>query len=380
MADLDTPDQADLRAMVRDVLAEHAEPERVRRHDEAESFDHELYDRLAGLGLVAFDSTVDGVTTDPGHQAVVLEELGATATSLAVCFVVQYMGVQLLGGLGTEDQRKAVLQPLLDGTQRVAFALTEPDGGIDVARAMRTRATKTVNGWSLSGTKTWISGPKVASHLIVVARTGAAAPSAVDGITLFLVPTGHRGVEIRELDTIGIHGLDTCEISFTDVQLSHGDVLGPVHQGFRALLSTLNRERLNAAAVAVGIARGALELAVRYAQERQAFGRPLGAFQALQHRLVDVAIAVESARGLLSRATRAPELESLSAMAKVAASDAAVRATDEGMRVLAGAGFSREFAMQRYFRDARLYTFAPFSDDMMRNYLGERLLEFPRSY
>jgi len=379
-------EQAEVRELVRQVIARAAPPERIREYDEREVFDHDLYSALASAGLIALDATADGTHGgDVRNQVVVIEELAAGPTSMAVCLVVQYMGVHLLTAVGSARQRAEVLRPLLSGVSRVAFAMTEPDGGTDVARVMRTRANPTGDGhWVLHGVKTWISGPLVAEHAIVVARTDPPQPSAIDGITLFLVPLDAPGVSVRALETVAIHGLDTCEIVLDGVRVGDDAVLGERGRGFRQVLSTLNRERLNAAAAALGIARGAFELSLRYARERTAFGRPIGAFQVLQHRLVDGAIALESARGLLTRAAaaeaRGERADLLSAMAKIAAADAATRIVDDGMRLMGGSGLSREYAMQRYFRDARLYTFAPLTNEMLRNYLGERMLGLPRSF
>lgn len=382
----DGNERSELRSMVRQIIAQEATEERVRTLDEAEQFDHDLYRVLGESGLVGLEANADGTErADLRSQVVVLEELGAGPTSMAVCLVVQYMGVQLLTSHGTELQRKQILAPLLEGRSRVAFAMTEPDGGTDVARTMRTRAERRDDGsWVLNGAKAWISGAITADHAIVVARTAPPEPSAVDGITLFLVPLSAPGVQVRELQTVAIHGLDTCEVVLEDVNVPAEAVLGEAGRGFRQVLATLNGERLNAAATALGIARGAHEAALAYAKERQAFGRPIGAFQALQHRMVDDAVRIEAARELVRKAAHAEALgeraDLLSAMAKLAASEAATQAVDHGMRLMAGAGLSREYAMQRYFRDARLYTFAPLTDDMIRNYLGERLLGLPRSF
>ncbi|QUH05992.1 acyl-CoA/acyl-ACP dehydrogenase [Saccharopolyspora erythraea] len=382
---LDTPEQAEVRQLARQIVSRQSPDEKIRSHDEAHTFDHELYRGLGEAGLVGLG--VDAASSahpDARYQVAVVEELAAGPTSMAVCLIVQYMGVQLLTTLGTREQKEDVLAPLAGGAQRIAFALTEPDAGTDVAAAMRTRAERSDGRWVLSGTKTWISGPKVADHVIVVARTGPAEPSRVDGISLFVVPTTAPGLRIRELDTVGINSLDTCELVLDEVQVPETALLGAVGAGFRSLLATLNQERLNAAAAALGIAEGAFVLAVRYAGERHAFDRPVGAFQALQHRLVQSALRIESARGLLNRAADAAasgeRADVLSAMAKLAASEAATEVTDQGMRILGGAGYSREFAMQRYFRDARLYTFAPLTDEMLKNYLGEQMLGLPRSF
>jgi alkylation response protein AidB-like acyl-CoA dehydrogenase len=206
----------------------------------------------------------------------------------------------------------------------------------------------------------------------------------VDGVTLFLLPRGSAGIAVRDIDTFGLQAVPTCEVFFDDVFAPASSVIGEPGRGFRAVFGTLNRERLNAAAACLGVARAALGYALDYARGREAFGRPIGAFQTLQHRLVDGALAVESARSLVVRAAEVEaaggQADVLSTLAKLAASEAASRVTQDGMRLLAGVGFSREYPMQRWFRDVRLWNFAPVSDEMARNYLGERLLGLPRSY
>jgi acyl-CoA dehydrogenase len=381
----DSTEQADLRQTVRDIIERCSPPERVRMLDESYEFDSALYQALGEAGLIGLDADVDGSGADPRHQIVVLEELAAGPTSMAVCLVVQYMGVGLLAEFGSPGQRATILEPLLQGRERIAFALTEPDGGTDVATVMRTTAKQASDGsWVLGGAKTWISGAMHAANLIVLARTAAISGKAIDGITMFVVPANAPGVRIRELDTFAIHSLDTCEVTFENVCLDASSVLGEVDRGFRQVLGTLNGERLNAAAAALGIARGALEAAVAYGTTREVFGRPVGSFQVGQHRLVDTAIQIEAARALLTQGAHASatgaRADIISAMAKVAASDAATAVTDAGMRLMGGSGFSKEYPMERLFRDARLYTFAPLTNEMLRNHIGEKYLGLPRSF
>lgn len=378
-------EQADLRAMVREILTDLATPHRLSDFDEREKFDDEMYRTLAEAGLVQLEGDATGVGPSHASQAVVLEELGATATSIGVSFVVQYMGVALLSQHGTADQRDRYLTPLYEGAQRVSFALTEPGGGTDVARAMQTRANRNSDGdWVINGSKMWISGATDSGFFIVLARTAPIERSSVEGVTMFLVPADTPGITVNEMDTISIHGLSTCEIGFADVVVPDNAVLGAVDEGFRQVIATLNGERLNAAAVALGIAQGAHDASLDYVRERRAFGREIGGFQVLQHRLVDGAISIEGARGLLQRAARVADdggrAETLSAMAKLAASDAATSVTENGMRSMGGSGLSREYSMQRFWRDARLYTFAPLTDEMMHNFIGEHHLKLPRSY
>ncbi|WP_082579327.1 acyl-CoA dehydrogenase family protein [Arthrobacter sp. Soil736] len=376
----------ELRTRLVQLLAEHVTAERLTAHDEDETYDVELFRVLAKAGFVQLESTIGGTAAKHRSQTVVLEELGARATSMGVSFVVQYMGVQLLHSYGTRDQQERFLAPLFAGDAKMSFALSEPAGGTDVARAMTTRAVEQPDGsFLINGAKKWIGGASDADYLIVLARTSDIRRSSIDGITMFIVPRDTPGIATQPIDTMGIRALEQCDIEFTNVTVPAELVLGEVDKGFRHVLGTLNGERLNGAAVALGIARGALDYAVEYVKERNAFGRPIGAFQALQHKLVDSSVKVESARLLLEKAATASDDlaeadETLSAMAKLAAADAATTATDVGMRAMGGWGFLRQLPMQRYFRDARLYTFAPLTDDMIRNYIGEKHLGLPRSY
>lgn len=377
---------AELRTRVRRLLAEQVTPERIRRFDEAEEYDLELFREIGRAGLIQ----LEGRPHQPGpshvSQSVVLEELGAGPTSVAVSMVVQYMGVQLLHSYGTAGQQERFLGPLRRGEARISFALSEPGGGTDVARAMRTTATRlSTGGYSIAGQKKWIGGAMDADFLIVLARTSNGGRSAIDGITTFLVPRSSPGIRTEEIPTMGIRALAQCDVYLEDVHVPEELVLGDPDQGFRQVLATLNGERLNAAAVALGIARGALDEATSWAKNRQAFGKPVGTFQTIQHALVDARLKIEAARLLLREAAESSDAgeepdETLSALAKLAASNAATTATDVGMRLMAGWGFARALPMQRYFRDARLYTFAPLTDEMIRNFLGEKLLGLPRSY
>ncbi|PNH78463.1 acyl-CoA dehydrogenase family protein [Arthrobacter sp. AFG20] len=376
----------ELRRRLVQLLDEHVTEERLTAHDEGETYDVELFRALAKAGFVQLESTIGGAKARHRSQTMVLEELGARATSMGVSFVVQYMGVELLHSFGSPDQQERFLAPLFAGDAKMSFALSEPAGGTDVARAMTTRAVERPDGsFLINGAKKWIGGASDADYLIVLARTSDISRSSIDGITMFIVPRDTPGIETTPIDTMGIRALEQCDITFTDVRVPADLVLGDVDKGFRHVLGTLNGERLNGAAVALGIARGALDYAVGYVKERNAFGRPIGAFQALQHKLVDCSVKVESARLLLEKAAttsddHAGADETLSAMAKLAAADAATTATDVGMRAMGGWGFLRQLPMQRYFRDARLYTFAPLTDDMIRNYIGEQHLGLPRSY
>lgn len=376
-------EQRMLRDSLLGTVARISPPSRIRDLDGRKEFDDALHAALAELGIwgLGVADEHDGSGFGPTEQVVALEALGRTATSMAVFGVVHFMAVRLFREYGTDAQKKMWLPGLAAGTLKASFCLSEAGGGTDILAAMTTKARKVDGGWRIRGNKMWISGALRADLLIVLART---SENRSRGITMFLVPADAAGFAATEVDTFAINGLDTCALSFDDVEVADEAVLGELDNGFQHVIATLNGERLNAAAVAIGIGNGALESAVDYAAERQAFGRPIGRFQVVQHRLVEAGVALHCAWLATLQAARLDDegqlLDVASSMAKLAAAKAAIKATDVGMETMGGAGFARDFPMERYFRDARLYTFAPLTNDMISNLLGERWLMLPRSF
>jgi acyl-CoA dehydrogenase len=381
----DTPERAQLRATVRRLVADVSPPARTASLDEAEEFDEELHGALAGIGALAIGAPEDaGGAGDVRDQLVVVEELAAGPTSMAAFLIAQYAVVQVLAAFGRGDEHRAILADLLAGRVRLSFALSEPAGGTDVARAMRTRATARPDGsWRIAGQKMWTSGATLSDHIVVLARTSDWDRSPVQGVTMFLVPRTAPGVTVRAIDTFGIHGMSTCEVFLDDVDVPADALLGVVDQGMRQVFATINREGLNAAAACIGVGRGALALAVEHVSAREVFGKPIGAFQVPQHKLVDGAVALESARGLMARAAEVEvaggRADVLASMAKLVASEAAERIALTGMQLMGGMGYTRAVAMQRYFRDGRLWSFSPLTNEVVRNRLAEQALGLPRS-
>ena len=365
------------------VLSDVAPVERVQRLDNAKTFDVDLHAALGGLGAwgIGVGEEHGGSGGGAVLEVLTLESLGRHATSMAVFGVIQYMATRLLAQFGSPSQRDRWLAPLCRGEIRASFCLTEAAGGTDVLAAMGTRAVRRGSHWVLTGSKYWISGATRSDLLIVLART---APHRSRGVTMFLVPKGTPGLTAVELDTFAINGYDTCSITFDQVELGDEPVLGTLDEGFVQVVDTLNSERLNTAAVAAGIGRGALRLATAYAGERQAFGRPIGQFQALQHKIVHAGVELEAAWSLALGAARLAELGRHvaveSAMAKLACAKAGQNAAACGMDVLGAAAFDVALPMQRYYRDIRLYSFAPLTNDVVASFLGERWLGLPRSY
>jgi alkylation response protein AidB-like acyl-CoA dehydrogenase len=380
----ESPERAELRRSVRSLVERESPPARIAELDLAGRFDAELHAKLAAIGVLGIDAPdALGGSGDVRDQLVVVEEVAAGPTSMAAFLIAQYAVAQVLARFGRGAEHEDLLRRLIAGRAKISFALSEPSGGTDIARAMRTRAERAASGFVLRGHKTWISGAALADAIIVLARTSEPERSPVQGITMFLVPANARGLEIREIDTFGIRGLSTCDVFLDGVELPENAVLGDVDRGMRQVFATVNREGLNAAAATLGVGRAALSLAVSHAKERRIGGRPIGSFQVPQHWLVDAAVALESARASMLRAA---EIEVaggdgglLASMAKLVASEAAVRIAERGMQVMGGIGFTSANPMQRYFRDGRLWSFSPLTNEVLRNRIGEQLLGLPRA-
>jgi acyl-CoA dehydrogenase len=251
-----------------------------------------------------------------------------------------------------------------------------------VLRAMTTKASPAEGGYVLRGTKIWSTTAHVADRIMVTARTSEEAkPSR--GLTIFLVDRTSPGLTATPIPKIGMRSLGSCEVVFDDVFVPGQDVLGEVGQGWRQVTSSLNAERVMVAAMCTGILQGVLEDAVAYAQQRHAFGKPIGQMQAIQHGIADIAMKLDTARLLTYRAAWLEQNGKPSGVAATTAkcltSEWAVESADFGIQVLGGYGYAEEFDMQRYWRDARLYRIGPITNEMARNYIGESL-GLPRSF
>ncbi|MGV0878963.1 acyl-CoA dehydrogenase family protein [Martelella sp. FLE1502] len=378
-----TPEQEMLREALEGTIDRVSPVSKVQRLDNAKTFDADLHAALAELGImgIGIPEEMEGSGGGVVEQAIVLEVLGRKATSMAVFMVVHYMITRIIKENGSDAQKAEYLAPLLKGQTKASFCLTEAGGGTDILASMKTKAMRDGDDWLISGNKMWISGASTSDIMVVLARTGEHRSR---GLSMFLVPTRAEGVSATELNTMAINGYDTNALSLDNVRVPGDAILGQLDNGFPQVVATLNGERINAAAVAVGIGRGAIEVTRDYAADRQAFGRPIGQFQAVQHQLAVAGIAVESAWSMVMEAARRDEAgeatDVLSSMAKWASARAAVDCTDTGMEIFAGAGFDMDLPIQRYYRDVRLYSFAPLNQNMSLNMIAERWLGFPRSF
>ena len=366
----------DLRAAARDFCNQVLRPG-VRERDQSGEFPSELVDELAGVGYLGltFPEAYGGLGLGAREYVAVTEELGAadaTARSL-VSVSVGLVGESILR-FGTPAQREEYLPRLAAGGLG-AFALTEPDAGSNPSE-LQSRATREGSCWILRGSKMFITNGSTGVLTLVFARAFVDGEDA--GITCFIVPQDAEGYEATPLHgKLGLRAGDTAELTFDNMRFPCDAVLGEVGKGLRVALSALDGGHLSVAAGAVGVAREALEVALRYAKERHQFGRPIAGFQLVQSLLAECYVDIEAARGVVERAADVKDSGSefglAASVAKLFATEAAKRCTDRSLQVHGGYGYIDEFPVERLFRDARVLTIYEGTSEIQRLLIGRRL-------
>jgi acyl-CoA dehydrogenase len=373
-----------LRESVRAFFARELPEERIREMDRARRIPRDIWKRFAALGWsgLSVPAEYGGSGADVSTAAVLCEELARRFPSLATDWLLVSMTARVLRESGSAAQKAELLPWIVAGEFLMAFGMSEPGGGTDVL-ALRTRARLEGSEWRVTGQKLYTSLADDADAILVLCRTEPDAAKRSRALSLVLTPRHQGGVQVRRLELMGQRAACTCEVFLDDARASADALVGERGRGWQALLRTLDEERILCAAMYVGITAAALDQALQYARERTAFGRPIGAYQAVQHPLADTAAELEQIRLLTAKAawlqSQGRECAAEAAMAKLAATETALRATDRGMRVLGGYGLVEASPMERLFRDTRLGPFSPISNEMVRNFLGERL-GLERSY
>jgi alkylation response protein AidB-like acyl-CoA dehydrogenase len=333
--------------------------------------------RQQDVFAIAFDPEYGGVSGSALTLATAVEEIAKVCATSALLLAVQGLGGYPLLLGGSEEQKREFLPELASGRKVAAYALSEPDAGSDPG-SMTTRARREGDEYVLDGAKTWITNGTVADLIVVFAVT--APDQGTRGISAFLVDGETKGLERNHIQgKLGIRGSDTGELVFSGCRVPAARRLGPEGDGFKIAMGVLDRSRPQIAAQALGIAAGALDYAVKYARERRQFGRPIAEFQGLQFMLADMATQLEAARALTHQACRAvdaqdPQMTSLAAMAKLAASDAAMRITTDAVQVLGGYGYINEFPVERMMRDAKITQIYEGTNQIQRVVIAKRLL------
>jgi butyryl-CoA dehydrogenase len=353
-----TEEQELLRRTVRDFAENEVKP--LARHlDETGEYPRDNFRKAAALGLtgVAIPEAEGGAGFGHVAYAIMIEEISRACASTGVILSVQNsLFCDPLHRFGTDAQKQKFLLPFARGERIGCFALTEPQAGSNAA-ALTTAAVRRGDKYVINGAKAWVTNGGVADAAIVFAKTDPAAGEK--GITAILVERGTPGFRAgKEEKKMGIHATACTELLFTDCEVPIGSLLGDEGHGYKIALSALDGGRIGIAAQATGIAQGAYEQALAYARERQAFGRPIAEFEAIQFMLADMATEIDAARLLVRKAAARQDAGARfsleAAQAKLFASEMATRVTHKAMQVHGGNGYSREYPVERMYRDARI--------------------------
>jgi alkylation response protein AidB-like acyl-CoA dehydrogenase len=374
---------SDEQALVRRTAREFAEGEIapvIARYDEAEEFPADLVRKLGELGFMGalFPPEYGGAGLDYVSYALVVEELARVDGSIAITmWAHNSLCTNHIYSFGTDAQRERYLPPLCRGEVLGAWGLTEPGSGSDAA-GMKTTAVADGDGWVLDGSKAFITNGSVAGTAVVMARTDPAAGSR--GISAFVLERGMPGFRAgQRYKKLGLHASDTAELILEGVRVSRANLLGEPNRGFQDTKMVLEGGRIAMAAMAVGLGQGALDQAVKYARERHAFGRPIGDLQAIQAMLADLATEVEAARLLTLRAAYGkdhgrPVMREAS-MAKVFASEVGMKCATKAVQIHGGYGYTREFPIERFFRDVKLCEIGEGTSEIQRMVIARDLLQ-----
>jgi len=372
-----TDDQREIQALAREFAAAEIEPH-AADWDREHRFPRELYAKLAELGLmgVCIPEEYGGAGADFLSYVLVLEELSRADAGVGVTVAVHTSAVTLpILTFGTAEQRARFVPPLARGEQMGAFALTEPEAGSD-AGSLRTRADADGDGWTITGAKQWITNGAHAGTVLLFARTDQETPGA-RGVSAFILD-GEDVQPTREWEKLGLNSSSTVDLVVEGARIGRDRLLHEEGKGFAVAMTTLDGGRIGIAAQALGIAQAAYEAARSYALERRQFGKRIADFQAIQWKLADMATELDAARLLVYRAAELkqrgePHTEA-GAKAKLFASEMARRQTAEAIQILGGYGYTKDFPLERFYRDAKITEIYEGTSEIQRLVIARSIL------
>ncbi len=383
-----TDAQQQIRAQAR-ALASRFDNAYWRRCDSGHEFPWDFYNAFAEAGWlgIAIPEEYGGAGLGITEASILLEEVSASGAAMngATALHLTIFGLNPVAKHGSADLKRRTLPEAAAGRLHVAFGITEPTAGSDTP-SITTFARRDGDQFFINGQKVWTSKAKESSKVLLLARTTSLADSArrTDGMTLFLANLDPQYVTIREIEKLGRHAVDSNEVFYDDLPVDPADVVGEVGRGFYHLLDGLNPERILVASEALGTGRVALARAVAYAKERRVFGRPIGQNQGIQFPLADSHAKLLAAELMIRKASwlydQGKPCGAEANMAKYLASEAAFDAADRALQTHGGFGYAKEFDVERYWREARLFKIAPVTQEMILNFIGQHELGLPRSY
>jgi len=373
-----TPEQEEMREHVVKLLDDVCPPEYAERCDREAKPPREAYQALAKHGWfgLAIPAEYGGSGGSPIDLAILLEEAGRHFEELGVWLfrTLTYGGYAVLKH-GTPEQKKSLLPRVVKGELSFCFGLTEPHSGSDAA-ALKTRATRDGDDYLINGQKVFTSGMDISDYCLLVARTST-HDKKQQGITNFLVDTKLPGIQVTRIETLGQRSIGTTQVFYSNVRVPASAVLGAVDRGWEGADAYLQYERLCLSAARTGAAMAAFEYALNYAKSREQFGRPIGKFQAISHKLADMKVMLDVSRTLVYRfawlMSQGKATRHDAAVVKLYTSESYKSVSDLGLQILGGYGYCMEYPMQRFFRDSRLAVIGAGSSEIQRNIIAQGL-------
>lgn len=368
----------EIRQMAADFAARHIKPH-VMEWDEAQKFPVELFQKLGELGMmgVLVPEQYGGAGLGYHEYKVVIEEIAKVCGSIGLSVAAHNsLCTNHILTFGNEAQKNKYLPALASGEHIGAWALTEPNTGSDAGN-MKCVATKEGDKWVINGSKCWITHGITGNTVVLLARTGPAHTR--DNCTAFIIERGMEGFKAgKKENKLGMRASETAEIIFDNCVISDGQRMGEVGEGFKQAMTILDGGRISIAALSLGIAKGAFEAALQYSQERKQFDKPISSFQGISFKLADMATEIDAADLLIQRACQLKEdhaqLTKESAMAKYYASEVAVRIATEAVQIFGGYGYTKDFPVEKFYRDAKLCTIGEGTSEIQKIVIARELL------
>ncbi|ELY84761.1 acyl-CoA dehydrogenase family protein [Natrialba taiwanensis] len=368
---------------IREEVQRFAENEIVpiaEEYDEQEKYPHDVIDEAAEMGLTGSYIPIDygGAGYSILDTAIITEELFSYDPGIALSIISTSFGCEAIMNFGTDDQKERFLEPVALGEKISGAAISEPDTGSDVS-SVSTRAEKDGDEWVINGNKMWITNGTVGDFFVVLCKTNPDAQGRYNGFSQIVVESDRDGFSAEKITgKLGIRASDTAELVFDDVRVPEENLIGTKDAAFMQQMQFFDETRTAVAAQGVGIAKGATRAALEYAQDREQFGQSISEFQAIQHKLAEMATNTEAARNLTYKAAwnvdQGNDITKLASMAKEYASRIAVEAADEAVQIHGGAGYVNDFPVERFYRDAKITQIYEGTSEIQKNVIAREML------
>jgi acyl-CoA dehydrogenase len=349
-------------------------------YDVEEKYPYDIVEKAAEMGLTGMSIPIEygGAGYSPLDTMIVAEELFAIDPGIGFCILASGFGCEAIMEFGTDEQKEEYLPDVAKGEAVSGAAISEPHAGSDVS-SISTRAEKDGDEWVINGNKMWISNGTVGDFFVVLCETDPDADGRYNGFSQIIVESDRDGFTADKITgKLGIRASDTAELIFDDVRVPEENLVGTQGMGFLQQMQFFDATRTGVAAQGVGIAKGAAERALEYAQEREQFGRPIGEFQAIQHKLADMFTKIEAARMLTYKSAWSVEntdgqITTLASMAKEYASRVAVDVANEAVQIHGGSGYVNDFDVERFYRDAKITQIYEGTTEIQKNIIAREL-------